>query len=266
MFAAVVGALACARAADRCRCRGARFAAAISAPGRGLTRATSASELGSPPPHEHQCRAQVRMPQAPSDVTGMPRSRKAKVGAALTVRQPRRFSQHRLFAATRAKMPQRSAHARFHASAILLRIRWPWHAIRLRLGSPLPHLRRDWAHRCHICTGTGLTAATSALGLGSPLPHLHRDCTQREQSPVQMRDATGHVRRLHSTCEGACSGAHPAGSGPRMPAACRAACYLRRAERVVRCTSQRRVYCTLASVAGFATCSCMPLVSCRTGR
>ena len=28
--------------------------------------------------------------------------------------------------------------------------------------SPLPHLHRDRAHRCHICTWT-------------PLPHLHRD-------------------------------------------------------------------------------------------
>ena len=25
------------------------------------------------------------------------------------------------------------------------------------LGTPLPHLHRDWAHRCHICAGTGLT-------------------------------------------------------------------------------------------------------------
>ena len=41
--------------------------------------------------------------------------------------------------------------------------------------TPVPHLHRDWAHRCHICTGTGLTPATSAPGLGSPLPHLHRD-------------------------------------------------------------------------------------------
>jgi hypothetical protein len=28
------------------------------------------------------------------------------------------------------------------------------------------------AHRCHICTGTALIAATSAPGPGSPLPHL----------------------------------------------------------------------------------------------
>ncbi len=30
-------------------------------------------------------------------------------------------------------------------------------------------------HPRHICTGTGLTAATSAPGLGSPLPHLYHD-------------------------------------------------------------------------------------------
>jgi hypothetical protein len=46
------------------------------------------------------------------------------------------------------------------------------------LFAPLPHWRRDWAHRCHICTGTGLTprhictgtgltAATSAPRLGA---------------------------------------------------------------------------------------------------
>ena len=43
------------------------------------------------------------------------------------------------------------------------------------LGSPLPHLRWDWAHSFHICAGTGLTASTSAPGLSSPLPHLRRD-------------------------------------------------------------------------------------------
>ena len=43
------------------------------------------------------------------------------------------------------------------------------------VGSPLPHLHRVRARSRHICTGTGITPATSAPGLGSPLPHLHRD-------------------------------------------------------------------------------------------
>ena len=37
-----------------------------------------------------------------------------------------------------------------------------------------PHLRRDWAHPCHIRTGTGLAPATSAPGPGSPRPHRRR--------------------------------------------------------------------------------------------
>ena len=39
----------------------------------------------------------------------------------------------------------------------------------------VPCLQPYCAHRCHICTGTGLAAATSAPELRSPLPHLHRD-------------------------------------------------------------------------------------------
>jgi hypothetical protein len=45
----------------------------------------------------------------------------------------------------------------------------------LRSIAPLPHLHRNWAHPCHICTGTALAPATSAPGLRSPLPHLQRD-------------------------------------------------------------------------------------------
>ncbi len=36
---------------------------------------------------------------------------------------------------------------------------------------------------CHICAGTGLTPATSAPGLGSPLPHLHRDWAHSAPRP-----------------------------------------------------------------------------------
>ena len=42
----------------------------------------------------------------------------------------------------------------------------------------LPELQRalqSTGTTAHICAGTGLTPATSALGLGSPLPHLQRD-------------------------------------------------------------------------------------------
>jgi hypothetical protein len=35
----------------------------------------------------------------------------------------------------------------------------------------MPHLHRDWAHPCHICTGTGLRLCH--------MPHLHRDRTHR---------------------------------------------------------------------------------------
>ena len=47
------------------------------------------------------------------------------------------------------------------------------------LRSPLPHLHRDCADCCLICTATGLTAATSAPPLGSPLPCLHGDWAHR---------------------------------------------------------------------------------------
>jgi hypothetical protein len=48
-----------------------------------------------------------------------------------------------------------------------------------RLGSPLAHLRRDWARPLHICAGTGLAPCTSAPGLRSPLPDLRHDCGLR---------------------------------------------------------------------------------------
>jgi hypothetical protein len=47
--------------------------------------------------------------------------------------------------------------------------------VRLAPSSPLPHQCRDrsrslnWAHPCHICTGTGLAPATSAPEMGSAL-------------------------------------------------------------------------------------------------
>ena len=61
------------------------------------------------------------------------------------------------------------------------------------LGTRLPRLLKDWAHRCHTCsstwpspsqictrtglipaTSTGFTNTTSAPGLGTSAPHLHQ--------------------------------------------------------------------------------------------
>jgi hypothetical protein len=75
------------------------------------------------------------------------------------------------------------------------------------LGSPLPHLPRDWTHPSNICTGTGLAAATSAPGLGSPLPHRHRDwahpchiCSRNRPTPSHICSGTGPTPS--HTCSG----------------------------------------------------------------
>ena len=59
------------------------------------------------------------------------------------------------------------------------------------LGSPLPHLHWDWAHPCHICTWTGLTPATSAPGPSTR--RVRRECCFRVLS-----DLRGIVGALHS--------------------------------------------------------------------
>ena len=93
----------------------------------------------------------------------------------------------------------------------------------------VPHLHRDWAHRCHICTRTGLTPATSAQGLGPPQPHLHRDwahpchiCTGTGFRSCNICTATGPPRpHLHRDlahpghiCTG--TGLFPAPSAPGL--------------------------------------------------
>ena len=67
-----------------------------------------------------------------------------------------------------------------------------------------PHLRWDWAGRCHICTGTGripatsalvlgLTVATSASGLRSSLQHLPRSSALSHRT--QIRPNPQHLCR-----------------------------------------------------------------------
>ncbi len=64
------------------------------------------------------------------------------------------------------------------------------------LGPTLPRLHRNWVRRCHICTGTGLAAAT--LGMCSPLPPapgLGSPPAASAPRPLHALPAT--VRRAH---------------------------------------------------------------------
>jgi hypothetical protein len=91
------------------------------------------------------------------------------------------------------------------------------------LGSPLPHLRRDWAHPLpHLCTGTGLTPAhlcrdwgltlpTSTAGTVhcTRLPHLHRrldepaDGVGRTAMPQQCA-TRAHLRKTGAPTPSSC--------------------------------------------------------------
>ena len=73
------------------------------------------------------------------------------------------------------------------------------YTLRGQVGSPLPHLHRDRACPCHICTGIGAHPTTSAPGPGLPLPHLHRNWHR----PSHICAATGPT---------------PATSAPRLQA------------------------------------------------
>jgi hypothetical protein len=69
----------------------------------------------------------------------------------------------------------------------------------LQIGTLADLLWGDWAHPCHICTGTGRTPATSALGLGSPQPTCAQgldmicghSCTKTGLAPVHICIGTG---------------------------------------------------------------------------
>ena len=69
-----------------------------------------------------------------------------------------------------------------------------------------PDLHRDWAHPCHICTGTGLAPAASSPGLHqdwAPLPNLHRDwnpCGHILHCAFRSRRASERLRCSAPTC------------------------------------------------------------------
>jgi hypothetical protein len=70
-------------------------------------------------------------------------------------------------------------------------------------GSLLLHLRRDWARPCHICAGTGLTAAISAPALA-----------QAHKQPTTLRQSIRGAANKHRT-----RGARPSAAADRPPSA-----------------------------------------------
>ena len=64
------------------------------------------------------------------------------------------------------------------------------------LGSPLPHLHRDWAHPCHICARTGLTACAECPTRSGRRGSGGRPC-RAPCGPTELRE--GHA--LPASCK-----------------------------------------------------------------
>jgi hypothetical protein len=187
------------------------LAAAHICTGTGPTHATSAPGLGSLHPHlhldwahplpqlhrdwAHASRIGTGTGPAPFRLQACPNCRNpieknGGCGAALPSYAPRPHSAGRQCSAIRvrsrsADRARRCIHMTCSppggcAHWTPCRRRRRWRSLRLigresALGSPLPHLHRDWAHRCEICTGTRAHGCHKISGTGLILPHLHRD-------------------------------------------------------------------------------------------
>jgi hypothetical protein len=69
-------------------------------------------------------------------------------------------------------------------------------------GSPLPHLRRDWARPRHICTGTGLTFARICIRIrltaATSAPGLDAAARARTHTHKQTRARTHTYAHIHT--------------------------------------------------------------------
>jgi hypothetical protein len=129
--------------------------------------------------HTHACslvRSPCGHPSQPNGAhAGRCRSRERQRRQIASHHRPRRCVAHRSAArrsrwARSVRRSLRAAHrhrdsAHLHHTGIRAGTRLGPATSALGLGSPLPHLRWDWAHPHHIDTGTRLIPATSALGL-----------------------------------------------------------------------------------------------------
>jgi hypothetical protein len=69
----------------------------------------------------------------------------------------------------------------------------------MRLGAPMPHLHRDLARACDVCTGTWLTPPTAALRLVQTAARLGKQVASSWQDPTDVpktdpQPACGAVR------------------------------------------------------------------------
>ena len=62
---------------------------------------------------------------------------------------------------------------------------------------PLPHLHRDWARACHICTGIWRSQASEAEAATAPALRESLERAQREQSEMRVAHG-GLVERLQA--------------------------------------------------------------------
>ena len=76
--------------------------------------------------------------------------------------------------------------------------RWPQGTPARGTGAhPRPNLRRAWAHRCHVCTGTGPARAPIL-----PPAQLRAEERAAQETSLCQRDALGNVRRAGSETSG----------------------------------------------------------------
>ena len=129
--------------------------------------------------------------------------------------------------------------------------------------TPLPHLHQDWAHPCHICTGTAHPGPHLHQDWARPRPHLYQDwacpchiCNGARLAPSTSAPGLGCIHcRIRAKPDHIC-----AGTGRPLPIL-----LVRRSER-----RGIRPSCVRASGAGCETqrhgacCTCCVCVCSRT--
>ena len=70
-----------------------------------------------------------------------------------------------------------------------------------KVGSPLPHLRRDWARPCHICAGTGLAPCHICIGTGERMGTQRAHACVMQRETASNKGATATTRGGHASAD-----------------------------------------------------------------